>query len=1406
MKRIFIFYFLFFLSSSGFSQVYVSTLSDNLYRLDIENCNYDFVVHINNLVFDIAFHPNGNLYGIEPFGNFYQIDTLTGNTSLVTDFNGQIFNSLTIDSDSVVYATGDEGELYSYDFATDTETFHGAMGYVAMGDLTFFEGNLYAAISGDRILLVDINNPPNSSVVIDGNVPGDIFGIVTHAEDCSDINSYAITDGNSRIYEIDFETNSLTFVCGLDIEVGGGASTFEYIASIEAIALQNVNVTNSICENDDGSITIIANGGSGQLEYSIDGVNFQTSNVFENLPAGVYSITIRDENNCTFLGDVEVIAEESPEITGIFSLNSTCGNDNGSMSILVDGGTGQLLYSINGVNFQTSNFFENLPEGTYSITVTDENNCFDLGTEEILSQESPVITEVTSLDPTCGNANGSITVTINGGTGLVVYSLDGFFFQISNVFTNLPEGIYSITIRDENGCTDLEDVLLESQEAPLIVDVSATNTVCGNETGTITILAFGGTGQLEYSIDGINFQTNNVFDDLPTGDYTIIINDENNCTDIGNVEVFSEGSPTILEISTISPTCGNENGSITIEADGGTGTLEYSIDGINFQPSNVFDNLPVGNYALTIRDENLCAFMDSLEILSVDQPIITDVASLDTTCGDENGSINVSADGGIGQLQYSIDGINFQTSNVFDSLPVGDYTITIMDENNCTDIENIELFAESSPNITEVSSTNTICGSETGSITILANGGTGQLEFSIDGINFQVSNVFENLPTGIYSVIILDENNCSDLMEAQVFAEDAPIITEVSSIGETCGNENGSITIIANGGSGQLEYSIDGINFQTSNTFTDLPADIYSITIRDENNCDDLGSTEIIAQNAPIITELSSINTTCGNENGTITILANNGTGEIEYSIDGINFQTSNVFDNLPTGSYSVTIRDENNCTSLGIAEIQAIDVPIINELTSTNTVCGDETGSITILANGGTGQLEYSIDGVNFQTTNVFDNLPSGDYIITIRDENNCDDVGSTEIMAEDAPIISEVSTISATCGNENGTITVLASSGTGQLEYSIDGINFQTSNTFIDLPADNYSITIRDENQCTDLSEVEISTEDSPNIEDVSSTSTICGDNNGSINILANGGIGDLEYSIDGLNFQASSDFENLAAGEYQIIVQDLNSCQDTQTVTVLESLIPSIQSFEETPTSCGEANGAIIIEVNSGDNVEFSIDGNSYQQENIFTELASGNYTLSVRDENGCVSTNEAVIANSFSMSVGFIESESAFCEATDGAVTVDVFGGTGIIQIALNGGIYQSDLYFEGLSAGAYEIQIIDEVECMIDTSLVINQEDCPIYIPNAFSPNDDGVNDLFKIYPHSAFMGEFILFRIYDRWGSNLFEAQNFDPTEIGWDGTFNGSKVGSGVYVYFVEYLSEDGNIEILKGDVTISR
>lgn len=368
--------------------IYISDEQSKLYTLNISNCNYSFITNINIQVTDISFNPDGNLYGVTSDGHLIEINITNGSTNIVHTFEGADLNSLTIAGTGIAYASGGDGKLWSYDLLTGEEVLYGNLGFPATGDLTFYKGDLYAAITDDRILKIDLEMVSNSTIVIQQNVIGDVFGIVSFADECSDIKTYALTN-TTNMYQINFESSSMEFICGLDIVVYGGASTFEFLAS-SFISLEVIEETIPACGMSDGSIIVEAAGGTGELLYSIDGINFQSDGIFNNLPEGNYTVVVSDEDDCSNSYTTDLSSKNLIPFVDITSNNAACESEDGSIVIALKSDTINLEFSLNGSNSQSDLLFDNLPPGTFDLVLTDDEGCRSETAITIIQGRCPV--------------------------------------------------------------------------------------------------------------------------------------------------------------------------------------------------------------------------------------------------------------------------------------------------------------------------------------------------------------------------------------------------------------------------------------------------------------------------------------------------------------------------------------------------------------------------------------------------------------------------------------------------------------------------------------------------------------------------------------------------------------------------------------------------------------------------------------------------------------------------------------------------------------------------------------------------------------------------------------------------------------------------------------------------------
>ena len=1096
----------------------------------------------------------------------------------------------------------------------------------------------------------------------------------------------------------------------------------------------SIPVVDATCNaGTNGSIAINSNGGTGAIQYSIDGgTTYQATNTFNGLPAGNYSIIIQDVNGCTAAANA-IIAQPTAVAFNSNTVTATCGSSNGSITINGNGGTGTLQYSIDGgTTFQAGNIFNGLPAGNYNIVVQDANNCAANGVASVNNALAPAIASAPVFDVTCNTGtNGSITVNANGGTGALQYSIDnGVTFQAGNIFNNLPAGNYNIVVQDVNGCVASSAAIINEPSA-VVLNANAITATCSNNNGSININANGGTGAIQYSIDnGTTYQAGGAFNNLPTGNYSIIVQDANGCTAFSNINVPNAPSPTILSTPVVDVTCyAGINGAITINSNGGTGAIQYSIDnGTTYQAGNNFNGLPAGNYQIIIQDINGCTATANANIVQPTE-VVFNTNTVTATCNGSNGSININANGGTGTLQYSIDGgSTFQTGNVFNGLPAGNYNIVVQDANNCqangvTAVNNALAPVISSTPVIDV----TCNGGANGSIVINANGGTGALQFSIDnGASYQAGNIFNNLPAGNYNLVVQDANSCSTTSVAAII-QPTPVVANSNTTTSTCGNNNGTIIVNGNGGTGSLQYSIDGgLTFQASNNFISLAGGNYNIVVQDANGCTASALAVVNSEPSPVIISAPVIDVSCnGGTDGSIAINITGGTGAIQYSIDGgTTFQPSNNFSNLPGGNYNVVVQDVNGCTVTSNAVV-AQPAAINFNTVITDASCGNSDGTIAVLANGGNGGFQYSIDGgITFQGAVLFNGLLAGNYNVIVQDVNGCTATNVAVVNNAAAPAISSAPFVDVTCnGGSNGSIIVNANGGTGALMYSIDnGVTFSPVNTFNNLPAGTYNLIVQDANGCQASASIDI-LEPTAVVFNANAVTATCGNNNGSVDINANGGTGVLEYSIDGgTTFQPLNNFNNLASGNYNIVVQDANGCSATSNINVPNAASPAISSTPVSDVTCnGGADGSLAINSNGGTGaIQFSIDnGVTYQPGNIFNNLPAGNYSIIIQDANGCTATSNAIIIQPAAINFNTLITDAS-CNQSDGTISVLANGGSGALQYSIDGGAtFQSGQLFNNLLAGNYSIVVQDANGCTTSNAAVVNNAAAPAISSSPF---------------------------------------------------------------------------------------
>ncbi|MBL0198996.1 MAG: T9SS type A sorting domain-containing protein [Chitinophagaceae bacterium] len=1004
----------------------------------------------------------------------------------------------------------------------------------------------------------------------------------------------------------------------------------------------------------------------------------------------------------------------------------------------------------NGTTLVTSNttgVFSGLsPNITYAVIATVNQACSGTQAAATFVIPGPTI-GITTTNTTCGAGTGSINAVGSGTSAPYTYSIDGTNFFPSGNFPNLPAGIYTVTVKDLNGCSNTASVTLTNTNGPQLAFTN-TNANCSSNNGTVTANATGGASPYQYSINnGATWQINNFFTGLTAGVYTLVVKDANNCINSTLVTITTSPAVFITAIPAAA-TCGSNNGTITAFGTGGTAPLQYSMDGNNYQPSNIFTGVTPGTYTVYVKDVNGCYATTTVTVTNSPAPAVT-ATSTGALCNNVNGTITATGTGGIAPLQYSINGVTFQAGNIFTGLAAGGYTVTVKDATGCTNIVAVTVSSTGGPTANAVS-TVSACNSNTGTITITASGGVPGYQYSINGTTYQAGNVFNNLAAGNYIAYAKDANGCIGTFSITVANTNGPSITAVATP-TSCNANDGIITITAGGGTPGYQYSIDGTTYVAGFIFSGLASGNYIAFVKDFNGC--IKSTGVVVNNiSGLSLAVSTIVSGCSLNNGVITATATGGAAPLQYSINGTVYQPGNVFTGLASASYTVYVKDNNNCIVTKPATVGSVSGPSLSVSIERQATCGAATGVIRANGSGGLAPLTYNIDGGAFQPINIFINLAPGLHTIIVKDATGCTVSQSVTITNSGAGnAITDVTFVlkdALACTGQTGRIKNLKgepSGGGNHYEFSLDGGAFTTSNQFNPVSVGTHTITARNDDGCMFTRLVTIGSGVAATAT-ATSTATLCNASTGTITITGIGASTPYHANIDNAAtwvtfFPPGGNtftFTNLSSGTHKIIIADdadfvtgppdiPGACLTTLFVAVPSTGGPTISTTQVNPT-CSANNGSITaVGGGTAGPYTFNIDGGAYFSSGVFNNLAPGVHAVTVKDAAGCITGANVTLSNAAVPTIT-AALQPATCNLNNGTVTATATGGVPPLQYSINGTIFQSSNVFSNLAPGSYTLYVKDVNECYSTLPVTISNISLPLataYTIAASCNNTDG---------------------------------------------------------------------------------
>jgi gliding motility-associated-like protein len=716
--------------------------------------------------------------------------------------------------------------------------------------------------------------------------------------------------------------------------------------------------------------------------------------------------------------------------------------------------------------------------------------------------------------------------------------------------------------------------------------------------------------------------------------------------------------------------------------------------------------------------------------------------------------------------------------------------------------------------ISPASSVNVNCnGGSDGSATVTASGGTAPYSFIWQ--NGQSGTTASGLSAGVYNVTVSDANGCSASTSVAISQPSQALISSMSSTPVSCkGGSDGSAQVAVNLG-GTFPYVFNWSNGGTGQAVYNLSAGTYFVTLTDGNGCQS-SSQVIVSEPAAALTGyLNSNDALCtGAANAQITAIISGGTlpASGDYFYLWSNGETGSIIGNLTVGTYTVTVTDANGCSFTLSRTVSQASPIVLNVIGTINALCdGGSDGQATVTASGGTGTIYFQwSDGQNTPTAT---GLSAGIYTLTVSDDNGCSQSTSVTIT-DGAPVQITTAINNVSCfGEADGRIEV-TSAGASLYFWS----NGQIANPLANLPAGQYTLTVEMANGCRSSFTYNISQPDELLTQVSVSNNLSChNDANGSVIATVSGGTPGIFilWSNGSQLFQNS----NLPAGNYSYTVTDANGCIAGSQISLSNPTALGIELSAVDARCFGDQNGSIVVSGTGGTTnfnaYEYSLDSLNWQTGDLFPALGSGTYTVYVRDNNGCVISDSVQIEAADPFSITFFSPQDTTIEYGDSiSLAALVSDSSGALvswwDVNANTLIVESvyDLTVTPANTTIYEFRAISPLGCESDSSLVVSvTKPRRAAAPGGFTPNGDGTNDSFFIQGDDK-VSKVLVFRVYDRWGELVFSAENIAPNDAaaGWDGTFKGEKMNSGVYAWYAEVEYIDGFKEILKGDVTLLR
>jgi PKD repeat protein len=1067
-------------------------------------------------------------------------------------------------------------------------------------------------------------------------------------------------------------------------------------------------VKNVSCFNgSDATVTTSVAGGTAPYTYSWSIGSIKTANL-TGLKIGTYTLTVTDTAGCK--ASKAVTITQPTLLTAITSsVDETCNYlDNGSVSVIASGGTLPYKYVWQPTG-ETTATVTALAAGTYTITVTDNNGCI-VSMSAVVNEPAPLdITFDDQIDVSCYNGtDGTVRAIPTGGTPNYSY-LWTPGNSTSDAISNIPAGTYTVTVTDKNNCQVQNSIVIGEPVLPVSISTSSIPASCfGGSNGTATAIATGGTSPYTYKWMPGN-KTGGTATGLIAGTYTVTVTDSKGCTNVNTINV-GESSKIIITTTTVEAACFKANGEARASVSGGLAPYTYEWSPTGGTADSAI-GLFSGNYSVLVKDANGCtsSAVANINDKGIPKPTIFNVVNV-KCFGDSTGSASVSVSGGSGNYTY-LWLPSGGTGTTAINLTAGSYTVTVKDPAGCQSLATTSPDVVQPPKIVpDITTTLVSCfGGNNGTAVATATGGVPGYTYTwlpqgTTGTNIQ------NLSAITYTLQVKDANNCIVQSNYTIVQPPALYLTLSKKPVSCFGGNDGGVAALATSGTPPYSYKWMPGNI-SGQKLSNLPAGTYTVTATDMKGCS-ISSSITLDQPTKIVLVTGSKNATCDLPNGKTYVTVSGGTLPYTYLWPTVNV-SKDTASNLYPGSYTVIVKDKNQCSSSQTIIVNKEIAPIVNITSTTNVSCyAGSDGSATAILSGGKAPYSYSwlpSGGTNLTASN----LTAGSYTISVTDANGCiaSDTTDPEITQPFELALSTTVESIKCFGQNNGSVTVLAAGGTPGYTYKwLPGTG--TGTTLANQTAGTYTVEVKDAKNCMQTITAVIAQPDILTSSITSATNVNCfNEATGAATVDVKGGT--LNYSYNwSPNAGNGPEVSGLSAGSFTVTIVDANSCSTSSTVLITQpnQLLSATAVFNNVNCFGGPTGDAHVSVVGGSPAYTFKWTP-SGGTDSIATKLKANNYYVQIKDTHGC-ETNIAIPITQPTMLLGELLVTQPTCGFQNGAIVSQLSGGSPPYKYlwAPDSSKYASIL---GLSPGPYTLDAVDSKGCAIKLSVVLDDIPTPV---------------------------------------------------------------------------------------------